>query len=205
MAFRITLILVLALILISCSSDTPVAPNSNTEAAKLTEPSANRTENSNSSLTQSNSKLRVNDSDAKDEMDRRFAEMFQTCRNGYTYTVSRTVLGTVSDSVIYEIEGFDKDLQSTKDRPDDIERSNGTYWIGSINIKSTKVRDYDILKGCWSKYYANFPTRSFGLTYAAENQYGQPKWHLDGVEKYKRPSCSEVEEYINSKKICPSN
>ena len=132
-------------------------------------------------------------------MEKQFAGIFQTCSNGKTYTFSG------ADSLIYEIEGFDKYLQSTKDRPDDIERSKGTYWIGSINIKSTKVRDYDIQKGCWSKYYANFPTRSSGLTYAAENQYGQPKWHLDGVEKYKRPSCSEIEEYINSKKICPSN
>ncbi len=189
MLIRISLIIFLALAVSSCGSQSENISNSNSQANQSPKNSSNLSENDVPLPKPTTQEIQVDVSEAKKEAKKRIDERFQKCSNGLTYTMS--------GSRIYEIENFDFDVVSDKNRPTYIELKNKTTWVGQIVFSSMATRDYEIVSGCWSKYNSTFDKMS--LSFSKDDGV----WNLQGLESYKKPTCKDVEPYVAKKDICP--
>jgi hypothetical protein len=128
------------------------------------------------------------DKEALREAERLLAEHFQKCSNDLTYTVS--------DSKILEIEMNDVGLEPAQGRSLYIDSKNGIKWIGNLVLSTDSVRSFDVRGNCWSKYDASLN----GSRFAFSSEDGQ--WKCPGLDKYKRPTCLDVQPYVDRKTRC---
>ena len=189
MLTRTILIIVSVLFLSSCVPQKENRFNSNLQANKSSESSSTLSENDVALPKPITQETQVDVSQALGEVAKRIDERFQKCSNGLTYTMS--------GSSIYEIEGFDYDVVPEKERPTYIELKNKTTWVGQVILHSLATREYEIVSGCWSKYNSEFEKTIF--PFSDDND----EWNLQGIERYKKPTCKDVEPYVVKKTICP--
>ena len=175
--------------IISCGSPSENISNSNLQANQTSKPSSNTSENDVMLPKPTKQEVQTDVSEAINEAKMKINERFQKCSNSLTYTMS--------GSRIYEIENFNFDVVSEKDRPTYVELKNKTTWVGKIVFSSMATRDYEIVSGCWSKYNSAFDKTS--LSFSKDGGI----WNLKGLENYKKPTCKDVEPYVAKKNICP--
>lgn len=187
---RLKLLTFCILVVSSCGNpQTANISNSNLQVNQTPTYSLNQSENNFPLPKSTTQEVKVDDSEAIKEAKKRIDEKFQECSNGMTYTMS--------DSNIYEIEGFDYNVIPEKDRPTYIELKNKTTWFGKIVFRSMATRNYEIVSGCWSKYHSAFDKGTVSFSKDVGN------WNLKGLENYKKPTCKDVEPYVVKKEVCP--